>query len=388
MTWKIFNDTVIGDPLRHPFSCFDTVKGECSRGLTSNQCMELCKKSDGCHAGMYIKANSKTPSWCLDFDIDHNPSHQLSNRHKFDVTKGSSVVTKTFIDTKHFKYPADNANTLFFLDRVELVDAQSHLVLSQLPGQKDDPHPYLHFSTRNGGSESDIVPLHLLQQNPSRMAESIEFGEHLAIAVYFSNLIIGMTDSIKDGTNVDLEPRVKWQLEDKAVVQFIDPKNPKRKDKIAYGDKFIIRYLDRYEFAVNKKTKRPIWIDTKKQSSSKQSFNNLFMLRQSGSGNYCTNRKCKQVLFSKCLPHQRYALRYNKHKVFKTPQECEGICTITGTGDDGTGDDTTSPSSPVPSSPVPFILLIVIVVVIILISIFVFRKEWDLLSEMVHDVLN
>lgn len=304
MSWMIFNDTVMGDPLKYPYNCGETVDGECTRGLTFKQCLQRCKEGNGCHSGMYLKVPG-APSWCVDSNTIVNPSISLRNKNYYNVSINAEATS--FIDTKVFPYPPDDANTVMYLETLTLESVK-------------DNYKLMNTSSTAYFGQGMGATLELLQRNPSRFKDKVRFKDYIGITIRQSNLLLKKD---KDKTSVSFQPQVSWQLESDDLVQLVDPSGDNIDRVVNYGDKFAIKYMDKYYLTVNDKN----------LPEFSPSEPHLFSFNQSGTGSYCDNNQCVQISFTKGVKNGS-KLRYTKdgihHPIYKS-KRCYEICDKTNT---------------------------------------------------------
>lgn len=134
MGYEISEDKVL-PPFGSGCSCIDTINGECLRGKTIDECVNICKESKYCKMGMFIKSE-KSPSYCLPLNSLNYLNYPIDN---FFVntknTKFSDMEVKFFYD-KDYYATFESKNILFNNSNVFLKYKDKYLNINLQFGEK------------------------------------------------------------------------------------------------------------------------------------------------------------------------------------------------------------------------------------------------------------
>ena len=111
MKYEISEDLVL-PPFGSGCSCIDTINGECLRGKTIDQCIDICKNSKYCKMGMYIKSK-KSPSFCLPLNSLNYLNYPIESfLVQKNNSKFSTMDVKFFYDKDY--YPTFKSDNVLF----------------------------------------------------------------------------------------------------------------------------------------------------------------------------------------------------------------------------------------------------------------------------------
>lgn len=147
MKYEISKDLVL-PPFGSGCSCIDTINGECLRGKTVDECIDVCKKSKYCKMGMYIKSKNK-PSFCLPLNSLNYLNYPIESfLVQKENSKFSSMDVKFFYDKDY--YPKfESKNVLFNNSDVFLKYNDKYLDKNTLQFGAEEPRDGLKLSTKD-----------------------------------------------------------------------------------------------------------------------------------------------------------------------------------------------------------------------------------------------
>jgi hypothetical protein len=120
------------------FSCRDTVDGICPPVRNVSECIAACKTSNDCGFGIYSNEGTCYPIRSS-LRAEVNPAYRMTKRNGYT----------TFLDTRIFPYPPDQANRVFFYDMVQFRNARTGKILNPklqlLPPRPFETHSVMKF---------------------------------------------------------------------------------------------------------------------------------------------------------------------------------------------------------------------------------------------------
>ena len=319
-SWAIFKD-VSFDPFKNPRGCSDTIQGICYKNLSLSDCMNSCKKDSRCNAGYFLQDDDTT--YCLDLvtgsSPDVNPSIDMRNKDDFPDTKDLS--TYTFINTKVFPYPPDDANIVRYNDIITLHNIETNFNLSTTDSSKG----YIVFE------KNSQTKLKLLSQYPHQLIHNIRYGELIGMALPETNLLLRQSEYITHlFAWISI---VSWRVfeEDSLILIKANenetlPTNPydgKVGNYIQYGDKFHIMYNRTAFLGLDGENKLGIFSVSKDDMISKQ-VPFTFQFIPKDNGYYCNVGKCNSISLDKTVPNGE-GRRYKNQTIYRSPI-CFGVC--------------------------------------------------------------
>ena len=87
-------------------SCLDTIDGECKRGLTVDQCIEICEKSDACGCGIHVDMKDRNPSidsYCLPLNTIQYKNRPLATSLISTSNNGTILSKENNVDITFFR---------------------------------------------------------------------------------------------------------------------------------------------------------------------------------------------------------------------------------------------------------------------------------------------
>jgi hypothetical protein len=87
-------------------SCLDTIDGECKRGLTVEQCIEICEKSDACACGLHVDMKDRNPSidsYCLPLNTIQYKNRPLATSLISTSNNGTILSKENNVDITFFR---------------------------------------------------------------------------------------------------------------------------------------------------------------------------------------------------------------------------------------------------------------------------------------------
>lgn len=87
-------------------SCLDTIDGECKRGLTVEECMSICEKSDMCGCGIHVDIkgrNPSIPSYCLPLNTIQYKNRPLATSLISTENNGTILSKENNVDITFFR---------------------------------------------------------------------------------------------------------------------------------------------------------------------------------------------------------------------------------------------------------------------------------------------
>ncbi len=312
--WAIFKNVTF-PPFQHPRGCSDTIESKCYRGDTLDECMKRCEKTGTeCGAGYYLKAPGKQ-SYCLplrtSFIPELNPIYDLRNKGEFENTE--NLTTYSFINTELFPYPPDDANIVFYTDKVILHNVERDISLATI----DIASGFVEFKKADKGGGKIIE---IIRKNANEKSVWINFGDEIAFAVPETNLVLK--------TNAELK-LVSWKSQRTRTMTQDDvftlrPNDPKRKkQRVYYGECFNIIQNHMNFVALNEYNDIEIYWDPKDKMISKRR-GITFKFIPVVEAYYCDQGICKPIPLAN-TDTECVKARYNGKKVFRS-ELCFGLC--------------------------------------------------------------
>ena len=149
--WILVKDASF-KPFESPWSCANTVSSKCIRGNTPEECVKICKDSEYCDAGYWVKIPGEA-SYCLPiatgFLQDSNPSYYAFNKN--DISQAKNIDTYYFVNTEKYPFPDYRVNYIFENDQVFLQNVETNTFVSN----KNSKDPSVEFSP-NGDIKLEV----------------------------------------------------------------------------------------------------------------------------------------------------------------------------------------------------------------------------------------
>jgi hypothetical protein len=312
--WAIFKNVTF-PPFQHPRGCSDTIESKCYRGDTLDECMKRCEKTGTeCGAGYYLKAPDK-PSFCLplrtSFIPELNPIYDLRNKGQFENT--DNLTTYSFINTDLFPYPPDDANVVFYTDRVILYNVERDISLAII----DPASLFVDFKkpAEGGGKIIEII-----RKYEDEKTVWVNFGDEIAFSVPETNLVLKANPELKLVSWTSQRTRTMTE----ADVFILRPLNPKRKkQRIYYGECFNIIQNHMNFVALNDHNNLEIYWDPKDKMVSK-GRGITFKFIPVVEAYYCDKGVCKPIPLAN-TETDGVKSRFEGKKVFRS-ELCFGLC--------------------------------------------------------------
>jgi hypothetical protein len=317
--WMIWPETVFD--VIEITDCNDTVKGFCEKKNTIEECIEEC--GDHCGAGYYIEfENGNTICASIRTDVHPylSPVHRLKKKEIYPEL--DNVKISSFVNTKYFPFPPEEANVVFFEDifNIVLVDEGSSIKA----GNINNDRTFVLLDKENNGDNLQIVQSVVTAGQLAKYIP-VRYGQPVHITTPATSLLITVT---QDNT-------VEWKsISDvfytkETTFTFIPTlKTNKKKDElVTYGDEFIITYdQGKYLVVVDKEdtSKLKIVYDNLEKVISNNKLHYKFVMSSKMMGYYCDGRQCKSVPI-KDIVTSNYSGTYKDVTVGRHPS-CWGAC--------------------------------------------------------------
>lgn len=296
--------------------CNDTIEGKCETNLTLDECLSKCIDNDNCGSGYFVRTPTSNICVPLNSGIlpEGNITYKLRNQSIYPELDDSDITT--FIDSTQFPFPPDEANTVLYLDVMELVDTKTNLSL----GIFDSDPPIANF-TQQSGTNIQIIPNDFSNKVSNRFVR-VKYRDRMFFRVTGINYIL---------SKKDLSETFEWQSSpiltgrEYDTFQILKIDDPENKDILVYGDVFNIRYGDIANCAVSPNN---MIITSNKSFEQLESsgYSTKFVFKPKMLAYYCENGKCKSVSLDKTETDGPRA-RYKNNQVFVHPG-CYGLCNI------------------------------------------------------------
>lgn len=296
--WLVFKNSIFTD--LEMLGCDDAIKGICYHDTSFQGCLDKCKESGDCQYGYYIETIRGEKSLCVplnvNIDNDPNPYYKLRNKNMYPLL--NNLSTKVFINKKTYKFPPNNANTVFYLDRMLLKNIESSLKLNTSP--LSYPTDLAKFDT-DGDLQVQLLP----RKNPyNTQYLPVKYGEMFTINIPGTSLILRKSDS-----------QFIW-VDMKEVGEFLFSleKFGSKQKIVKYSDKFVITHSSVDTVVVAKNG-----VLSTKYGSSDEGITFSFIPQMKGY--YCQGNKCNEIDLDK----MDKTGRYNGNILFRQPG-CWGMC--------------------------------------------------------------
>ena len=126
--WGSADNLIFGSPFHVPFSCANTVDGNCIEMDSIDQCKEYCKNHPECSFGNFIEMNKK--KYCLPFYSIYPGLNQFDNiwqaRNNY---QNINIKTKLFLNLNDFSPWEDIDFNMYYMDPffLKLEDSDQYL---------------------------------------------------------------------------------------------------------------------------------------------------------------------------------------------------------------------------------------------------------------------
>jgi hypothetical protein len=306
--WLIWPNTSLDRMESHRIGCADTINGVCLKNLSIKECMDM---SDS--IGYYIKfKNGNSICVPLNKEYNINYTYKLVNQDIHPELKDVSI--STFLNTNDYKFPPNEANTVFYFDLLQIENSKTNLIFNSVNTENDDN--YIEFSN-NKFTNITFVPI--LPSPPDVSSDiSISYTKHFFITLPGTRLFL-----IYDEKNNIF----RWKTIDNDILNFgrkysfqiypitlnnIYYKNRLNTD-ITYQENFIIYYNNTYLLTLDDKNilraeKINITDLIKRNIHDNR---NTFRLKSKMIGYYCDENKCKPVSIDNTIIFKDILKKYN-----------------------------------------------------------------------------
>lgn len=336
--WWVYDSSTL-EPLRHPYGCTAAHDGTCLRGLSKEECLKHCDKTEGVDSGYFVGTEmAPRKTLCVPIASDRAPSRDailrdVRNKSCFPSTDNSLVDTAFFLKTKdsdgpHVHIPND-ANCVFTGD-LTVLDNLDEGNISEV--QRAGP-----ISTRETRGLIRIVSSR--QEGPIRFGDLVSFVQRRPDN---SEFLVSSVRGAASWTRTNQSPDVyneRFQIlpvkkAGKDLIT-IDPSHTTKmhmgklealQEDLRYGVPFVIASGGGMSIIRIDKTGRGQLVVPKKGPSGQISIDSgdIFRLEPIGNGFYCSGGSCTSVKLSDCSPNGK-DLTYKGKKVFRDPN-CYSSC--------------------------------------------------------------
>lgn len=292
--------------------CNDTIDGICHSNKTIDECINMCSESKICNAGYYIK--NKNNSYCVPLKTNDelNLSHRLRNKIYYPELKNSDSIV--FIDTSKFRFPPNEANTIFSYDIMQIKCNDKIMGLDNT----DPPETIFHKGV--SGTNIQLISYEILDTNIIRYLP-IKYNNKIFINIVQSSYILTKNNI----TNL-FEWKIKLINKETSYTTFkIIPldKDYDNKSRVNFRYKFYLKYNDIENCYID--TKGNFKADTRSTEQLESEGNNLiFEFIPKMIGYYCNNGICEEIELEKTDKNNEKAT-YKGLEVFRT-RNCYSIC--------------------------------------------------------------
>ena len=220
--WLIFKNSVLLN--LDTADCNDSIEGVCYKDKTFDECIKECATHEQCEYGYYIN------NICLplrDLKRNSNPVYRLRKKEIYPELK--NAVVSTFINKDVYKFPPNQANNVFFLDKFILENIDTETFLQDLSISS------VEFNKNKG------ITVQLVQTPPNLSSEQyivLKYGDEFAFNKPDTAFIIKEEDT---------DSNLEWALGSFNIAEYrnfyLSPLTPGKKigDKVSYSDIFNIR---------------------------------------------------------------------------------------------------------------------------------------------------
>lgn len=311
-----------------PFDCDSSVKGECIKNISMDKCIDICDKSKEakCGYGYYIQTDKETI--CNPINSENNPSvnpfHLLDKKEKVEELKGTNV--STFVNTTMYKYPPDDVNSVFYLDRALLTSKTSGLSLD-IEEQSEklgniNKSPLSIFKSKDG-SIVQLIPVNFYNTVNTQYT-SVKYGDNLLFIILRTNHILE-----KNENNV-----FEWEIKNLETndihhsFKILNKHGESTGKKLVYGDVFTLKYGDIYTCVIEKDTGKFIAIDKNYQQLSllTNKYEWIFTFIPKMTVYYCNEGKCSPISMEE-LKTNGESGTYKGKPVYAS-YTCYGVCNM------------------------------------------------------------
>lgn len=327
--WLVFDSTVFSN--LDIEDCNDAVNGVCYEDKTFSECVKECKdaEDDMCSAGYYVETPIGEKNICVPLRTnlrvkkDFNPYHKLRKKSIYPVLKNIDI--KTFVDSKKFRFPPNDANVVFYSDRMSLENVKNKIRLSDKSIDNTENTISIDISDvffeKDGNLNIQFRPLVSTQVSIGETSSPVRYGDNFVIHIPGTSLVL------KKNTN---DNNFKWIANDTPFTEISNTSFqciPKTKikmigDYINYGDEFYLLYND-LDIIVMKKD--IISLEYKAYETLYENNENIgFKLISRMKGYYCDGKECKEIPSDEIEKSGETGLYKNKY-INRNPG-CWGIC--------------------------------------------------------------
>ena len=297
--------------------CNDTINGNCINDISFDECVSKCTDNpDKCAVGYYIK--TPTSNICVPIDINtfknSNPVYKLRVKDIYDEFKKSEVTT--FIDTRTYPFPPNEANNVFYLDVTQLVSQKTELSM----GKEGEEPPLALFEDKSNGVNIQLLPFEFSNTLSARYIP-IKYNDNIFLRVPYTNYIL---------SKIEFEKSFEWQITQISgsssfdAFKVIHVDNSDNNEILTYGNTFKLKYGDIYCCAIENNTLIASSLNFEQLES--RGYETVFVFKPKMIGYYCEDGQCKSIELSKTVQDMSKAT-YNGKEIFVTPG-CYNICEL------------------------------------------------------------
>jgi len=327
--WLVFEDTTLSN--LDIEDCNDAIYGVCYTDKTFIECVKECKDSEGdmCSAGYYVETPVGEKNFCVPLitntieNRDFNPYHRLRKKEIYPVLKNINI--KTFVDSNKFRFPPNDVNLVFYLDKMLLENVDKKIKLSYKSIDRTEETEDIDISSvffeKDGNLNIQFRPLETTQSSIGETNSPLRYGDKFVIHIPGTSLVLKKNISDK---------YFKWIANDTPFMEILNTSFecvPKTRNKIIgdymnYGDEFYILYNSLEIIVMENDT---IFSDYNKYETLYENNKNMgFKLISRMNGYYCDGTECKEVPSNQIEKSGETGFYKTRH-VNRNPG-CWGIC--------------------------------------------------------------
>jgi hypothetical protein len=327
--WLVFDNTTLSNLDME--DCNDAIEGVCYTDKTFTECVKECKDAEDemCSAGYYVETPIGEDNYCVPLRTnsigkkDFNPYHKLRKKSIYPVLKNINI--KTFVDSKKFRFPPNDANLVFYSDRMLLENIEEKIRLSDKSIDKTEETKNIDISyvffEKDGNLNIQFRPLVSTQDSIGEISSPIRYGDNFVIHIPGTSLVLKKNTSNNN---------FKWIANDTPFMEILNTSFkcvPKTRNKMIgdymnYGDEFYILYNDLEIIVMENNI---IFSNYNNYETLYENNKNVgFKLISRMKVYYCDGIECKEVPVDEIEKSGETGFYKNKH-VNRNPG-CWGIC--------------------------------------------------------------
>ena len=343
----LFPGTTFIDPLKSPHSCYDTVESKCYFNKSLEECVKICDDHPDCGAGFHITSNKESICAPLKTSLfpDSNPAYKIV------MGDNANLKYTSFINSKNFEFPPDDAGAVYFGDVLQLKCEDNQTFLSTT--DRDEP---INFEA---GSITRISFLNPNMFFNVPFLDRVNYGDPVIIVQDKSSLIIQEDDQGTDALKWLL--RLTTTFEENQAFFLVNANGKNIGDPVVYGDNFYIYRSAKMSGVVLDKNNNLINYGPGPEEGKYKGYMTTFSLQRSSPIHACINGECLSVDRNQVV-YDGISGKYNGEPVYRS-ENCFLKC---GTKE-GLGKITTSNvETPKKSSPMRIKILLGICILAII----------------------